>query len=114
MCCGLRASKSALLPAVVRGGYVPARVLCLQFPRLPPYDGSRLQAAMEVIAGVSDRFDTDTNSDYETPCPVSSTSTGAAAPFDRAAQRRSAPQTDPHLGSRWIRENHAPQCVGGR
>ena len=51
----------------------------------------------------------DANFSYETVSPSASTERGQPPPPARAAERGSAPQTDPHRCPRWLWENHAGQ-----
>src|SRR6266576_857314 len=57
--------------------------------------------------------ESDANFSHETVSPSASTERGQPPPPARAAERGSAPQTDPHLCPRWLWENHAGQCMGG-
>ena len=51
----------------------------------------------------------DAHSRHETVYPATSAERGQPSPPDRAAERGSAPQTDPHRCPRWLWENHAGQ-----
>src|SRR2546423_5388281 len=53
------------------------------------------------------------NSRHETVYPSASAERGHPPPADRAAERGSAPQPDPHRCPRWLWENHAGQRMGG-
>src|SRR5437868_3009481 len=58
--------------------------------------------------------ESDANSRYETVYPSASAERGQPSPPARAAERGSAPQTDPHLGPRWLWQNHAGQPMARR
>src|SRR5207249_7457027 len=58
--------------------------------------------------------ESDANSRHETVSPSASTERGQPPPPDRAAERGSAPQTDPHLCPRWLWENHVGQPMACR
>src|SRR5437868_1856331 len=63
---------------------------------------------------MTDRLYVYAHSRHETVYPSASAERGHPPPPDRAAERGSAAQTDPHRCPCWLWENHAAQRMGRR
>src|SRR5437879_3444748 len=75
----------------------------------PPNDGPWKKRSGKSL----EERERDANSRHETVYPSASASRCPAPPPTRAAERGSAPQTDPHRCPRRLWENHAGQRMGG-